>query len=151
MRFNLWARATVTFLRGRLEWADDVDFLFAAVLGLWAPAVFGAVLDFGALAVEGVFFFVVGEALSCADSGPPGESNRMTRREATKRLERLTLFSVARFGSRPAGSWFTESVPACDMAALRSSLLAFRSSLFARKSPRRFRVAAITGLKRMVS
>ena len=124
MRFNLCARATVTFLRGRLEWADVIGFLCACAEapGLCALAVFCVVVDFCVPAVEEDFFFVVGEALSCADSRLPGESNRITNREATKRLERLTLFSVARFRSRPGGNWVTESVPACNLRRAGTSV-----------------------------
>jgi hypothetical protein len=79
-----WARAAVTFLRGRC-WLE-ADFFVVDLVDLWV------------LAVEAVFFFFVDvDEASCAAIPQHRNANKMTRGTNWKRLKGLTGFSVARF------------------------------------------------------
>ena len=94
MRFIWWARVAVTFLRGWWLEAAVVDFLCVRLL------VLGAVLDFFVVVADEDCFFLVGvDELSCANDAQFVRTSWKARNTAKKRLQVLTLFSVARFSS----------------------------------------------------
>ena len=72
VRFMLWARAAVTFLRGAWCWAD-VDFLLAGFVDLW-------------VLVPEPDFFLWAEDVSCASTPLPSKASTMARKTTWKRL-----------------------------------------------------------------
>src|SRR5271165_5972945 len=94
VRFIWWARVAVTFLRGWWLEAAVAGFLCVALLVL-VP-----VFDFFAgVADEDCFFLVGVDVLSCANDAQLVRTSWKARNTAKKRLQVLTLFSVARFSS----------------------------------------------------
>src|ERR1039457_6296141 len=123
VRFMLWARAAVTFLRGAWEWAH-ADILPAGLVGLCAP-----VLD--------ADFFLWAEEVSCASTPLPSKASAMARKTTWKRLWGFTGFSVARF--RPGQT---------ETNHLRNGFLAVTSVGFARPYNRRISTRPVSQPRR---
>ena len=95
MRFIWWARVAVTFLRGWWLEAAVVDFLCVTLLVLVPVLAF-----FAGVADDDCFFLGVDvDMLSCANDAQLVRTSWKARNTAKKRLQVLTLFSVARFSS----------------------------------------------------